>query len=89
MKEESRIVELLAEMLKKFDNHEVLLKKLIDGQHKNNQEIKKLNESQNKTNASIGELRLSNMKLAESIENSFKLEDRLKKLEMEVFKKAS
>jgi len=87
MKEESKIVELLAEMLKKFDNHDDLLKELIEGQKHNTQEIKKLNASQNKTNISIGELRLSNMRLAESIEHFFKIEERVKKLESAVFNK--
>src|SRR6185369_5603180 len=63
MKEESRIVELLAEMLRKSDRHDELLEILIKGQLD-------LIDAQNKNNLSVGELRLSNMRLVEGLEKT-------------------
>ncbi len=74
MKEESKIVELLAGLLQRSDRHEDILEKLVEGQ--------------NKTNLALNELRLSNMRIVEVLENNLKLEDRVKKLEKTVFKKS-
>jgi hypothetical protein len=82
MKEESRIVEILSEILienqgfnKRFDNNDSKLDKLI--------------QVQEKQALAIGELRLSVMRLAEVIERFANYEERIAKLERIVLKQAS
>jgi len=70
MKEENRIIELLAEMLKKADRHEEILEahgKLFE----------KLVGQQANTNVAIGELKLSNMRIVEVLEKYEKLLEKL------------
>ena len=81
MKDENKIVEILAEMLLRADKQEELLEKLVEGQGK-------LVEAQAKTNLAIGELRLSNMRIAEALEKFGDHETRIQKIEQTLFRKA-
>jgi len=89
MKDESKIVELLAESLLRADRHEELLGQLIKRADNHDILLEKLVNGQNKTNLALNELGLSNVRIVEVLENNLKLEGRVKKLENKVFKRAS
>jgi hypothetical protein len=95
MKEESKIVELLAELLKRADRqdeirsiHSALLEKQGLLMEKQGKVLVKMLHAQNKTNLTLGELRLSNMRIAEALEHFADHENRIKKLENIVLKQA-
>lgn len=80
MKNEDRIVELLAESLRKQDRHEEILKQLVDGQLALLDSHKKLETGQRDL---INEFHKMNDHLLTRQE---KMEDRISRLEDKVFK---
>ncbi len=82
MKDENKIVELLADLLIEQKN---VRKELIESRKENNIRLEKLEKQQVKTNLAIGELRLSVMKLAEKFEIVSQHDKRITRLEDTVF----
>jgi hypothetical protein len=78
MKDENRIVELLADMIQEQKITNQRLIKLETG-------MEKLEKQQAKTNIAIGELRLSVMKLADKFETVSQHDKRITRLEDSVF----
>lgn len=82
MKNEDRLIEIMAELLAEV--HEMRTdtrKQLTDS----NKRLISVEHQQRRTNLAISELRLSIMKLAKHIENQTELEKRVKKLEKVVY----
>ena len=93
---DDRIVEIMSEMLFEFRNltrvTEAMAADIRDIKqdiHDVKQEITELKIQQEKTNIALSELRLSNMKLAERIEDIVQLDQRVRVLENIVLPKAS
>lgn len=86
MKNEDRIVELLAESLRKQDQHSELLTKLVDGQEKLVDVQEKLVDGQLQTNQRLGKLEDKFDRLLHFITDGLmqrldSLEDRIQKVE--------
>ncbi|WP_019947417.1 hypothetical protein [Hymenobacter aerophilus] len=79
---DDRLVEIMADMLDELRG----LKKVTEGMAS---DITELKVQQGKTNVALGEMRLSNMKLAERIEEIVNLDQRVRTLENIVLPKAS
>lgn len=93
MQNEERIIELLAESLKRQDQMVEKLtameNQLVDSNNTQKQMLKRLDnleKQQAKTNLEVSEIRLSAMRIAEAIEKMANHEDRIKALEKAVFK---
>ena len=93
---DDRMVEIMSEMLFEFRNltrvTEAMAADIRDIKqdiHDVKQEITELKIQQGKTNLALNELRLSNMKLAERIEDIVQLDQRVRVLENIVLPKAS
>ena len=89
MASDDRLIEIMAEMLAELRNLKEVTQVMAGDIHTMKNDITELKIQQAKTNLGLNEMRLSNMKLAERIEETVQLDQRVRVLENIVLPKAS
>ncbi|MDX2000952.1 MAG: hypothetical protein SFW35_00840 [Chitinophagales bacterium] len=93
MKTKERLYEVMAELLAAVHQMRVQFNDNMEGLSKDVNDLRKdvavLQSHQAKTNLELSEIRLSLMKLADESEKYKQHDERISRLELEVFKKAS
>ncbi len=89
MASDDRLVEIMAEMLGELRSLKGVTQSMAEDIHVMKNDITELKIQQAKTNIGLNEMRLSNMKLAERIEEIVHLDQRVRVLENIVLPKAS
>ena len=89
MASDERLIEIMADMLSELRGLKEVTQTMAGDIHVMKNDITELKIQQAKTNIGLNEMRLSNMKLAERIEEIVHLDQRVRVLENIVLPKAS